>query len=344
MSILNVLVMGGTRFNGRACVLEVYKYGHNVSVFNRGVSSDDLPRGVERLRGDRHDPAGLAEGLGKREFDCVIDVSAYTLTDDVKPFLDLMSGRIGHYVFVSSTGLYTSPSTLPVREGVRVDRAAQTPYGWNKLDVEEHLFREYQKGGTPATTIAISMVFGPHNNILDREQRMFARFLSGRPVLVPGDGNTLGQIGHVDDQSRAIRMMLCNPVTFGKRYNVTGNDYFTDNLYIDTFAHVIGNSPARIQVPADLMDELWDKNRREAPGRWSNVLAPPTAGTNTWFLQSTRPGVTFAGNRNTRSNLRLPRRLRGFRRRVGASRRRSTGPSKTPCSSDWVRRAVEAAR
>lgn len=264
MSILNVLVMGGTRFNGRACVYELYRAGHRVTVFNRGKSADDLPRGIERLQGDRHDAAALRDVLGNREFDCVVDVSAYTLTDDVKPLIDVMSGRIGHYLFISSTGLYTSPSALPIREGASVDRDAQTPYGWNKLDIEEYLFRGYATGGVPATTVAISMVFGPHNNILDREQRMFARFLQGRPVLIPHDGNTIGQVGHVDDQSRAIRMMLANPITFGKRYNVTGNDCFTDNLYVDTFERVLGITPERKSVSPAVMDEVWASNRWEA--------------------------------------------------------------------------------
>jgi nucleoside-diphosphate-sugar epimerase len=101
------------------------------------------------------------------------------------------------------------------------------------------------------------MVFGPNNIVPDREQRMFKRLLSGRPVLVPGDGATLGMVGHVDDQARALRMMALNPATFGKRYNLSGQDCYTDDGYIDTFADVTGIQPRRVYVPAEVMDELW---------------------------------------------------------------------------------------
>ena len=52
-------------------------------------------------------------------------------------------------------------------------------------------------------------------------------------------------------------MMMLNPDTFGKRYNLTGKDYFTDEGYIDTIADVIGVTPEKIPVPAALMDDLW---------------------------------------------------------------------------------------
>ena len=66
------------------------------------------------------------------------------------------------------------------------------------------------------------MVMGPRNLVPDREQRMFIRLLQGREVLIPGHGAALGQICYVDDQARALRMLMGNPITFGKRYNVTG--------------------------------------------------------------------------------------------------------------------------
>ena len=101
------------------------------------------------------------------------------------------------------------------------------------------------------------MVFGPHNILPDREQRMFIRLLRGRPVLIPGDGTTVGQVGHVDDQARALRMLMGNSRTFGRRYNLTGGDAYTDEGYVDTFAQVLGVAPRKVFVPAPLMDDLY---------------------------------------------------------------------------------------
>src|SRR5690606_24965042 len=88
---------------------------------------------------------------------------------------------------------------------------AQNEYGLHKLLCEDLLVRAHRERGFPATTVAFSMVFGPHNPLADREQRMFARLLAGRPVLIPGDGTALSQVGHVDDQARALRMLMGEP-------------------------------------------------------------------------------------------------------------------------------------
>ncbi|HYF80089.1 MAG TPA: NAD-dependent epimerase/dehydratase family protein [Symbiobacteriaceae bacterium] len=55
---MEVLVLGGTQFVGRHIVEALVAAGHRVSILTRGVSPDELPPEVERLRGDRD--AGLA--------------------------------------------------------------------------------------------------------------------------------------------------------------------------------------------------------------------------------------------------------------------------------------------
>lgn len=251
---MRVLVMGGTRFNGLALVYELVKHGHEVTVLNRGETEARLPRGVRRLYADRHDDDRLQEVFRDEEFDCIQDISAYT-PDDARSIVEIFRGRVGHYIFASSTVIYAATKLLPIREGHPVDRSArQSDYGRNKLLCEDYLIGEHRAHGVPATIVPFSMVFGPNNSILDREQRMFMRLLQGRRVLIPGDGTTLSQIGHVDDEARALRMMMLNPVTFGKRYNLTGADYWSDEGYVDTFASVVGTEPAKVFVPADLMD------------------------------------------------------------------------------------------
>ena len=161
-------------------------------------------------------------------------------------------------MFASSTVIYAKARVLPIRESDPVDRSArQTEYGNQKLNVEAYLFEQYRTNGFPATVVPFSMVFGPNNIIADREQRMFQRLLLGRPVLIPGDGTTLSQIGHVDDGAAAMRMLMMQPQTFGKRYNLTGRDYWSDEGYVDTFAELIGVTPHKVFVPAQVMDEIY---------------------------------------------------------------------------------------
>src|SRR6202021_613092 len=216
--------MGGTRFNGLALVQELVKWGHDVTVLNRGQSEARLPRPVRRLYADRTNHEQLREVLGRGGFDGVQDLSGYALAD-VQPLVEVFRGRIGHYLFGSSTVIYARPRVLPIRESDPVDRSErQTEYGLQKLKVEAYLFEQYRAHGFPPTGGPPLMVLGPNNMVADREQRMFQRLLLGRPVLIPGDGTTLSQIGHVDDGAVALRMLMMQPQTFGKRYNPPGPD------------------------------------------------------------------------------------------------------------------------
>ena len=112
----------------------------------------------------------------------------------------------------------------------------------------------------------LSMVFGPHNILPDREQRMFARLLQGRPILIPGDGTALAQVGHVEDQARALR------IAGGTRdvrppLQPDRPDYFSAEAYVDTFAAATGVKPRKVYVPAGLMDDLYAGRASLAPGR-----------------------------------------------------------------------------
>ena len=254
---MKVLVMGGTAFNGLALVRELVRTGHDVSVCNRGKTAADLPRSVSRLVADRTDPDALRGALAGRDWDCVFDISAYR-PEDAQLMCELLRGRTGHYVFASSTVIYAPSDLLPITEDHPLDRSErQNAYGLNKIRCEEILLREHRERGFPATIAAFSMVFGPNNIIPDREQRMFVRLARGRPVLIPGDGTTLGQIGHVDDEARALRMMAGRSVTFGRRYNLSGGDLFSDEGYVDTFARVVGVLPEKLFLPAEWMDDIY---------------------------------------------------------------------------------------
>ena len=249
--------MGGTQFNGLALVHELVRTGHDVTILNRGQSRKEVPRSVRRLYADRTDHEALRKTLDGEEFDCVHDISAYR-PEDVKAMTSILHGRTGHYVFASSTVIYAASDLLPITENHPVDRSErQNEYGLNKLLCEDHLIREHRERGFPASIVAFSMVFGPHNIIPDREQRMFVRLARGRKVLLPGDGTTLGQVGFVEDEARALRTMMGNPRTFGRRYNLTGGDLFSDEGYVDTFARVVGVEPEKVFVPAELMDDIY---------------------------------------------------------------------------------------
>lgn len=253
---MNVLVMGGTRFNGLHLVHELVNTGHKVTVLNRGITETTLPNTVKRLYADRKNIEELKTVLTGLEFDVVFDISAYVL-EDVRNITDILEGNTGHYIFASSTVVYATSNILPLTEDFPLDNSpSQSDYGRNKIICEDFLNKLYLERHFPMTVARFSMVFGPDNMIIDREQRMFIRLLQNRRILIPGRGTTLGQIGHVDDEARALRLMATNQRTFGEIYNLTGKDYFSDEGYVDICARVVGVEPNKIFIPPDIMDVM----------------------------------------------------------------------------------------
>ncbi|MAI78074.1 MAG: hypothetical protein CL917_03970 [Deltaproteobacteria bacterium] len=252
--------MGGTQFNGLALVHELVRAGHTVTVLNRGKTQAHLPAGVHRLVCDRTKPSELKSTLANRDWDCAYDISAYR-PEDVKLMIEILEGHVGHYIFASSTVIYAQTDSLPIREDHPVERGSrQNAYGLNKLLCEDLLLEAYRQRQFPASIAAFSMVFGPHNIIPEREQRMFMRLLAGRKVMIPDAGQTVGQVGYVRDEARALRAMIQKPSTFGRRYNLTGADCFTDSGYVDTFAEVMGINPEsihKVSIPARFMDKIY---------------------------------------------------------------------------------------
>lgn len=264
--------MGGTRFNGLALVDELVQCGHEVTVLNRGVTNAELPASVKRLTADRHDESALKEATAGQEYDCIQDISAY-LPSEVETMVDLFRDRTGHYIFVSSTVTYAASDIMPITEDSPVDLSLrQTQYGRDKIMADRYLMHKFESTSFPATVVPLSMVMGPNNPGHDRESRMFDRLLTGRPIFVPGDGTTLGQVGYVADQASALEELMNRAETFGRRYNLTGRDYYSAEGYVDTMAAVIGVTPNKVFVPGEIMDGLWDGLLRLSGGelRWSD--------------------------------------------------------------------------
>ena len=104
---MQILVLGGTKFAGRAIVEAALGRGDAVTLFNRGKTNPGLYPGVETVIGDRTEDLSPLDG---RAFDAVIDVACYdpaVARRSAEAFRD----RAGRYVFVSSVSVYASQST-----------------------------------------------------------------------------------------------------------------------------------------------------------------------------------------------------------------------------------------
>ncbi|MCC6177471.1 MAG: NAD-dependent epimerase/dehydratase family protein [Chloroflexi bacterium] len=78
---MRVVVLGGTRFIGRAILADLVAAGHEVQVVHRGhTEPDDLPP-VEHRHLDRQDTAALREALASVRPDALVDTMALSCAD-----------------------------------------------------------------------------------------------------------------------------------------------------------------------------------------------------------------------------------------------------------------------
>jgi nucleoside-diphosphate-sugar epimerase len=254
------LVLGGTVFVGKHTVEALLAAGHDVAVLNRGQTPSDLPDEVERLVADRSDGEQMRRALEGREWDAVFDVSGFVMAaggSDIEGLLDLLEGRVGHYVYVSSIMAYDQAlaGVFPWTEDLPTNTDGPGSYGGFKAMAEAGMLARHRNSGFPASIVRPAAIYGPDNNIFDMELPMFLRLLQHRPILVPHGGLVVGSYGHVDDLCSAMVEMVGNPSALGEVFNVTGESV-TVNRYIDVLADVVGDRPEVVQIPDAMLDSL----------------------------------------------------------------------------------------
>jgi 2'-hydroxyisoflavone reductase len=195
---VRILILGGTRFAGRAVTEAALGRGDAVTLFNRGITNRDLFPGVETVIGDRTEDL---HSLGRREFDAVIDVAC----DDpgvARLSAEALRTRTGRYVFVSTVSVYADQSTTeaqledaPLAElkpGVTDPRRG---YGARKALCEQVIAEVY---GSRALIGRPGLISGPHDPT-DRFPYWPRRIARGGRVLAPGDAGDLTQVIDVRD-------------------------------------------------------------------------------------------------------------------------------------------------
>ncbi len=98
---MKILILGGTRFLGRAFVEEALKRGHEVTLFNRGTNKEIFPE-VEQLIGDRNNDVSSLEN---RKWDVVIDTCGFS-PHHIRNVGEVLKDNVKHYIFISSLSVY----------------------------------------------------------------------------------------------------------------------------------------------------------------------------------------------------------------------------------------------
>ena len=236
---MRILIMGGTRFIGVYLTEILVEQGHEVVLFNRGNRPLPSLQGVGQIIGDRTDPTQLKEKLLPENFDVIFDNNGRELAD-TQPLAEIFAGRVQHFVYMSSAGVYLKSDQLPHVEGDKIDPKSRHR---GKHETETYL----QQQALPFTSIRPTYIYGPRN-YNDLESWFFDRIVRDRPIPIPGSGINITQLGHVKDLAMAMSQVIGNQQAIGQVYNISGDRFVTFDGLARACAQAAGKSPDDIKI------------------------------------------------------------------------------------------------
>jgi 2'-hydroxyisoflavone reductase len=248
---VRLLILGGTKFLGRAVAEAALARGHELTLFTRGQTNPDLFPEAEHLRGDRDGDLTALEG---RSWDAVVDPSGY-VPRVVRASAELLRDAVGHYVFVSSVSAYAEP--LPLRfdedaplHGEPTSEQVMEEYGPLKAACERTV-EEVFPGRSAA--IRAGLIVGPHDPT-DRFTYWPVRLAAGGDVLAPGYPGRHVQFVDVRDLGEWIVHVAENRIA--GPFNATGPEPpITMGDLLETCRAVAANDARLVWVADDFLLE-----------------------------------------------------------------------------------------
>ena len=245
-----VLFIGGTGQISHSCVHEAVKAGHEVSVLNRGFTSETLPPGVRQLTADFKDDASYAAALGDQHWDTVCQFIAFT-PEDVERDIRLLSGKTGQYIFISSASAYHKPvQTFPITEDVPLINP-YWEYSRNKAKAEALL---QSQTTLPYTIVRPSHTLRTHfPTALGEGDTVLWRMLNGKPIIIPGDGQALWTLTRSEDFARPFVRLFGTEGALNTAFHLTSDHAFPWTMIYQAVGRALGVSVDFAPVPSTVL-------------------------------------------------------------------------------------------
>ena len=251
---LRILILGGTNFIGPHQVRAAVARGHEVTLFNRGITNPDLFPDLETLIGDRNDDLDALLG---REWDVVIDNPA-NIPRWVRLSAEALSGSVGKYVYVSSTGVYVPYLTTDIREDAPVDTIEDPEtevVDGRTFGALKALAEDEARTAFPDSHLIVrpTYIIGP-GDPTDRYTYWPVRLSRGGEVLAPGDPTDPMQ--HVDVRDLGAFMIKAVEDDLTGTMNVVGpREPLTMGSLLETTRTAIGSDAELIWVNAAFLQD-----------------------------------------------------------------------------------------
>lgn len=302
---MRVLLLGGTRFIGRALTLRLLGDGHEVHLVTRTREHAAFAPKAVVHPGDRRRPATLAAAAGR--FDCVYDFLGFD-AEDAKVAVDAFATRCSRFVHLSTGSVYwvaaarrcpwveADGTILPLRDRGSCD-VAEFDYGIAKRECERVYREAAGRDGFPAVMVRAPVISGPDDH-KRRDLYWVRRILEGRPLVMPDGGHNVFNHVYVDDLVELlVRISLAKDVAPGEAFNACDRVFTSLREYVSWFAEVLGKPANLADVPraaiaaaglddrsfffADTSSHVLDNRKSESrlgmSFRTPDLWIPPTA-------------------------------------------------------------------
>ena len=255
----NILIIGGTRNMGYELAVRLNDAGHRVTVLNRGISPDELPDNIFRLRADRTDMLQLRRALLAKSFDAVVDFVLYN-GQEAQASVEVLNGMVGQYLFISSGQVYLVREDIsrPFREDQYTGRLIPAPkentyayeewhYGMGKREAEDVLFASARDKNFPFTTFRLPMV----NSERDQQRRLYSyilRLRDGNPLLIPETPNH--PLRHIDglDVVRLVQEQIERREAKRDAINLAQDETLSIDEFLELLARLLGTRATLVRA------------------------------------------------------------------------------------------------
>ena len=254
-----ILIIGGTRNMGYYLSRRVYEAGYDLTLLNRGITKDDLPRGIHRLHADRANHKQMRRALLAKRFDIVVDFVLYS-GDEAQTAIELFQDNIERYVAISSGQVYLVRAGIdrPFREDDYAGRLMPEPkansyaweewrYGMQKREVEDRLAEAWERDRFPHTTLRLPMV----NSARDPYSRLlnyYLRLRDGGPILVPLTPDYALNHVYALDVVEAVMRLIETDAGLGAAYNIAQDEHISHADFVALLADIMDASACSVRA------------------------------------------------------------------------------------------------
>lgn len=271
----SVLVTGGAGFIGSHLVDWLINKGYEVIVLDnfRSGKMENISRHLKNdhfrlVIGDVRDKKTLRSALNG--VDAILHLAALISVEEslknpaethevnVIGTLNLLQeavrGNVKKFVYASSTAVYGEANSLPLREDCPLKPIS--PYASSKAASECYCTAFHRSYGLGTVILRYFNVYGPrqeHNPYGGVIPRFINNALTGRPLVVFGNGEQTRDFIYIDDVVRATILALESSDSVGETFNICVGKRTTINNLVRLIKRVTGKKN---------LQKIYDKPRK----------------------------------------------------------------------------------